>query len=156
MGRNCRACAGNFGMGWPSGRRLPWHQYVLLRGGGGGSCTPPAITGYAAAVEQGYRQAWVNWSYSGSPILSPIFWWYLNGNQLSTPDLRSGTNSASINLNDLTPGETYDYTVDVVNGCGSSESSGTLPPAMLRPTNSSDGYLSLCRIHTNLIRSERG
>ena len=98
-----------FGMSGPSGRRLPLprDQHVLLRARRGREkwqLHPCDYTGYAASVQQGHCHSWVNWSYPGSHILVPSFWRYLSGRQLAIPNYNPGSDSVSINLNNLTKG----------------------------------------------------
>jgi hypothetical protein len=90
-------------------------------------CTFPGISNVKSPVQSGYRQAWVNWSYSGTPTPSPSFQWQTAGG-VSQPD-PSSINQGSINLNALSAGTTYDYTIDESNACGLATSSGSFTTA---------------------------
>ena len=74
------------------------------------------------------RQIWVNWSYSIPSTglgWSAGFSWYQGSTQLEIPSFNSSTTSASVNLNALTAGTTYSYTVGVSNCGGPATKSGT-------------------------------
>jgi len=90
------------------------------------------------------RQVWVNWTYS---IPTPSFgWWagfswYQGSTQLPIPLYNSSTTSASINLNALTAGTTYSYTVGIGNCGGVTTKSGTFT-TLNAPTNAIAGWVS--------------
>jgi hypothetical protein len=105
---------------------------------------PPTINSFGAVVQSGYRQAWVNWTYtipSSGNGWAPDFSWYLGSTQLSSPLYSSSTSSASVNLNDLASGTTYSYTVGVTNCGGGASKSGTFTTSNA-PTNEFVGWVS--------------
>ena len=88
-------------------------------------CSPyPVIDSHqASAVQDGFRQVWVNWTYNSG---SPAFYWSSNnfGTDLPVPALTVGSGSASVNLNALSGGTTYQYEVTVTNSCGTATADG--------------------------------
>jgi hypothetical protein len=85
------------------------------------SCPAPSVGTPTPKVQLGYRQAWVNWSYTHG---STSFSWSADNVSLPTPQLSGGSGSASINLNDLTAGTTYAYTATVEGTCGNEVQKG--------------------------------
>lgn len=106
--------------------------------GGGGGCTPPSVANYQARVVNGYEAAWVYWNYSGSySSWSPSFSW--SGGAI--PSIYKSGNMAWINLNDLTSGTSYSFTVTVSDQCSSASASGSFSTASA-PTNGFVGWVS--------------
>ena len=107
--------------GWSTSGDVSISGDTLTVSGAGGvtaafsACTAPSIGTPSPQVRNGYQQAWVNWSYSNGV---PSFSWTANGVSLAAPTINAGSDSASINLNDLTAGTTYDYTASVEGACG--------------------------------------
>jgi hypothetical protein len=92
----------------------------------------PTVTPSTPQIQDGYRQAWVNWSYTtGSlTVANQAFSWSVGTTTLDNPAISStGTDSDSINLNDLTAGTTYNYTVTASNNCGAASKSGSFSTA---------------------------
>jgi hypothetical protein len=93
-------------------------------------------------IQSGYEQAWENWSFAGSTPISPTFsWQVVGGSNLAIPDMTSGNTWANINLNDLTAGTTYDYTIGANNLCGSATATGIFSTSGA-PTNEFVGWVS--------------
>jgi|GEM_PF-2615466 len=88
--------------------------------------TPPTITGVHVATQTANsltRQTWVNWSRSGTPPLTTGFSWNAaGGGSLPVPQLGGG--GTTVNLNALTAGTTYDFTISVSNAYGQAYSNG--------------------------------
>ena len=113
----------------------------------------PTINSYGAVVQSGYRQAWVNWTYtipSSGNGWSPDFTWYLGSTQLSSPSYSSSTSSATVNLNDLTSGTTYSYTVGVSNCGGGATKSGTFTTSNA-PTTGFVGWVYAQSLNSNRL-----
>jgi hypothetical protein len=109
----------------PSGSVSMSGSTMTVSGNGGvtakfSGCAGPSITSAPPPkVQDGYRQTWVNWSYSGGTgSLTPGFSWSVGSTTLSNPAFSGGSGASSVNLNDLTAGTTYDYTVSVTDSCG--------------------------------------
>jgi len=106
--------------------------------GGGGGTAPSFVHDPAVTIQSGYRQAWVNWSDTGSTPITPHFTWYPSGgSDLPNPGFRDG----SINLNALTAGTTYDFTVQIGNAYGAATFSGSFSTSSA-PTTEFVGWVS--------------
>jgi hypothetical protein len=106
-------------------------------------CVAPSISSYSnpAPVANGYRQAEVFWNYSGSANLVPSFTWNPSGgSELAGPEIDTSGDSASVNLNELSPSTTYDYEVSVENGCGSASDTGSFTTSSA-PSNQVTGWV---------------
>lgn len=104
------------------------------------TCNGAAISNVSSTIQSGYRQAWVNWTFSGTQPIGPSFTWSVGGSSLVSPAITSGTNSASVNLNDLSSGTTYAYIVYVSNCAGTGSQSGQFTTANA-PTSGFVGWV---------------
>jgi hypothetical protein len=85
-------------------------------------CPTATITGDSYSLQSGTpisgvtvdRQGWLNLSWSGGDTDTPYFsWWITSGNDLPIPAIKQSSGSASINLNSLEAGTTYNYEMTV-------------------------------------------
>jgi hypothetical protein len=121
-----------------------------------GECTPPSINkAPAVSVQSGYRQTWINWSWadSGTDPQTPLLAWNaVGGSSLPMPEPQIGvvhwanggpsqSQNASINLNALSAGTTYDFTVEVENCGGTATDSGSFTTSAA-PTSGFVGWVS--------------
>lgn len=106
-------------------------------------CPPSAPTIHAGAtVQQGYRQAWVNWSDTGYPVPTITFSWHaVGGNANPVPLFNNTYVAGSVDLNALTAGTTYDYTITATNYVGHATYSGSFKTTNA-PTNEFVGWVS--------------
>lgn len=77
-------------------------------------CPTPTITAHTPSVQGGFRQTWLNWSWTGGDTDTPWMQWYVtSGNYLNGPEISVSGASASVNLNALQAGTTYTYYMGV-------------------------------------------
>ena len=116
---------------------MPCGCTCLPGGCGGGGCTVPIVANDQARVVNGYEAAWVYWNYSGSySSWTPAFSW--SGG--AVPLIYKSGDTAWVNLNDLTPGTTYSYVVEVIDACSSAKASGSFSTSNA-PTNEFVGWV---------------
>jgi hypothetical protein len=115
---------------WLSGE-MKVSGYGTLTATFNGCTSGPSISSAASQVQYGYRQAWVNWSFSYGELGygGPGFSWSVGSTTLPYPALSGSGGARSVDLNDLTAGTTYSYTVSAANNCGTAEKSGSFTTA---------------------------
>jgi hypothetical protein len=110
-----------------------------VRGAAPQVCSPsgcpsvaPIIAGVTATVQQGYRQAWVNWTIDGgtgsrgTPDFTDTFTWYAKGGSDNPIPLFNDTSpTGTVNLDALAAGTTYDYEIAASNSAGHASHSGS-------------------------------
>lgn len=96
------------------------------------ACSGISVSTPSSFVQYGYRQAWVNFSYTSGA--SQSFSWGANNATYANPTPTGGPAGTSYDLNDLAAGTTYSYTVLVSGHCAESvQKSGTFTTASSLP-----------------------
>ena len=111
-------------------------------GGGGSSCPLPTWTSTpSVSVQNGYQNVAITWGadtspYEGYTTFNQFQWWNLaSGGDLPVPNvvvnsLYSTSSTYTVNLNELTAGSSYGFSVTVYSGCGAgSQYSGAFSTA---------------------------
>lgn len=121
-----------------TGNLLLCDQYNSTTCGSAGvTCVAPSEGTPTDQIQSGYRQAWVNWTFTGTNVLPGFTWNPVGDGLLAIPQVMyAGSHTWSINLNDLQSDRTYDYAAGVLNGCG---------------TDTLDGYFSTSNAPTTTI-----
>jgi hypothetical protein len=108
------------------------------------TCSPtPYVNSYNSAIQANYRQAWVNWTFTGT---TTTFEWQESdgGPNLPLPEIsiNSGDTAASVNLNSLTANTQYYYEISATNSCGTSPIESGVFTTGPAPTNEIVGWVS--------------